>query len=79
MGAELIQKLKRALRINRISREVRSKILREEPELPAGEIASRQTEAFLDAELAEYELLEPLLVTNPLQEDPYRVNIWKFS
>ena len=51
MGSELTQKIKRALRINRISREVRSKILSEEPDLPISEIANRQTEAFLDNEL----------------------------
>lgn len=74
-----MQKVKRGLRINRISREVRSKILSEEPDLAVADIASRQTEAFLDSEFLEYELLEPLVVTNPLREDPAHLNLWKFS
>ncbi len=50
-----------------------------EGELTATEIATKQTEAFLEAEYQEYELLEPIAITNPLRDDPYRINLWQFD
>lgn len=79
LGPELTQKIKKVLRINRVSKEVRSKILSEEPDLPITEVASRQTEAFLESEFNDYPLLEPIAVTNPMRDDPFRLNIWKFA
>ena len=43
LGQQLTQKIKRALRVNRVSKEVRSQIISQEPDLPVAEVTSRQT------------------------------------
>jgi hypothetical protein len=45
----------------------------------ANEIANKQTEAFLEAEYQEYQLLEPIALTNPIKHDPYHINLWQFD
>jgi hypothetical protein len=44
-----MQKLKKALRINRVSKEIRSKIMNEDPGISVVEVTNRQTEAFYEA------------------------------
>jgi hypothetical protein len=43
------------------------------------EVTNKQTEAFLESEFLDYELLEPISVTNPIREDAFMLNIWKFG
>jgi hypothetical protein len=43
MGQEMIQKIRKALKINKVSKEIRSKLIAEEGELSAVEISNRQT------------------------------------
>ncbi len=46
MGAEYLQKIQKALRVNSISKDIRIKILQEGDLTPA-EIGNRQTQAYL--------------------------------
>lgn len=78
MGQELIQKIRKALKINKVSKEIRSKLMAEEAELSAVEISNRQTEAYLEAEYNDFDLLVPIAVSNPLRDDPNQIHIWKF-
>lgn len=76
MGQELIQKIKKALKINKVSKEIRSKIMAEESELSAVEISNRQTEAYLEAEYKEFDLLVPIALSNPLRNNLDEIHIW---
>lgn len=78
MGQEMIQKIRKALKINKVSKEIRSKLMAEEAELSAVEISNRQTEAYLEAEYNDFDLLVPIAVSNPLRDDPNQIHIWKF-
>lgn len=78
MGQELLQKIRKALKINRVSKEIRSKIMTEQAELSPVEISNRQTEAYLEAEYQDFDLLVPIAVSNPLRDDPNQVHIWSF-
>lgn len=79
MGQKVIQKIKKVLKINKVSKELRAKIIAEEGELSAIEISNRQTEAFLDAEYNDYDLLVPIAVSNPLRDNFDEVHIWNFD
>lgn len=74
----MIQKIRKALKINKVSKEIRSKLMAEEAELSAVEISNRQTEAYLEAEYNDFDLLVPIAVSNPLRDDPNQIHIWKF-
>lgn len=50
----------------------------EETDLSPVEISNRQTEAYLEAEYQDFDLLTPIAVSNPLRDDPHQIHIWKF-
>ena len=79
MGQELLQKIRKALKINKVSKEIRSKIMSEEADLSPVEVSNRQTEAYLETEYQDYDLLVPIAVSNPLRDDPNQIHIWNFE
>ena len=72
----MIQKIKKALKINKVSKEIRSKIMAEDGELSAVEVSNRQTEAYLEAEYKEFDLLVPVALSNPLRNNLDEIHIW---
>lgn len=79
MGQRVIQKIKKVLKINKVSKELRAKIVAQEGELTAVEISNKQTQAYLDAEYKDFDLLVPIAVSNPLRDSYETVQIWDFE
>ena len=75
----MTQKIRKALRINKVSKEIRANLLKQEGDLTTVEITNRQTEAFLEAEYEDYQLLVPIAISNPIRDEPYRLNLWNFD
>lgn len=77
MGAANIQKLKKALKINYISKEVRKKVLIDQTEdVDAQKVADSQTLAFLEAEYNDYKLVKPIAFTNAYNPEKVGFRLW---
>jgi len=78
MGVYNIQRLKKALRINTLSKELHKKILSDngEHELTAEQVANSQTLAFLEAEYIDYKLVRPIEFTNTYSPEDPGFHLW---